>query len=704
MLHLPPEIYDAITILVERPRHFDNRYALRHEETYDGRSARKRLSILRLVNRPFCQSASIRLFRCIRATISGSSVSTDRWPLARLRELCTSPSCAPLVRRLEVGYHYFDHPGPDEWKPGSRYQLYAEDAARLLPVCLAALPNLEALDVRGPSFPSLNLGPAGSAGSTAHPISSLVEVPMRMFTDAVVSALRYIPLPRLVELNLRLAVTHEFGAFFPEHTTPCHIPVGDVMRRLRHLEISISDFTERDSRVTVRSDASLSALAGVHPNPDSAALPLRLVELAATSGNLELLSIRGSDMLNLDALRLGDGVSLRHLVLTRVSASAESMLHILEQSRYSLRGVRLTQVELNAGTWRDVLAALATFPLLCYFSVDSGGYSRSGASGHLVAPLPVTGGGSYIRSLEQADHDTLAALQRHAIRNRKGAGLLPYQRRDPYSYYAAEMENNSSTQDEPNLLGLPAEVRLVIYYFVFQGSRIEYDPSRRPPFRATRHWTVLATCKQIYDEGRKEYWRETRVHMGPRSGIADLAARLPDFVRDGVRHIRRLDVSSPSAARETPGCLARFAGLRTCELLVGPSIRLAFDICEEVDGGPDFPRESVQAGVLMADTRRFLERRRLLRLDNGCGQVAFLVQFNTTWKDHRPLFPPDPAHPETLCFVNLSTERFRCLSWRDREEFKRDYRYRGTEDRIWFEEEQFADLAEWRKSMAEAAE
>ncbi|RYP53679.1 hypothetical protein DL768_001405 [Monosporascus sp. mg162] len=434
MLHLPPELYDAITILVERPRSSGNRYALRHDETYDGvsREARKRLSVLRLVNRPFCQSASIRLFRCIRVTISGSSVNTDRWPLARLRELCASPSCAPLVRRLEVGYHYFDHPGPDEWAPGSRYQLYAEDAARLLPVCLAALPNLEALDVRGPSFPSLNLGPAGpagSAGSTAPPTSSLVEAPMRMFTDAVVSALRYIPLPRLVELNLRLAVTHEFGAFFPEHTTPCHIPVADVMRRLRHLEVSISDFTERDSRLTVRNNASLSALAGVHPNPDSAALPLRLVELAATSGNLELLSIRGSDMLNLDALRLGDGVSLRHLVLTRVSASAENMLHILEQSRHSLRGVRLTQVELNAGTWRDVLAALATFPLLCYFSVNSGGYSRSGASGHLVAPLPVTAGGSYIRSVEQADHDALSALQRHATQNRKGAGLLPYQRR-----------------------------------------------------------------------------------------------------------------------------------------------------------------------------------------------------------------------------------------------------------------------------------
>ncbi|RYP59224.1 hypothetical protein DL769_008633 [Monosporascus sp. CRB-8-3] len=432
MLLLPPEIYDAITILVEGPRPFDNRYALRHDEKYDDRprEARKRLSILRLVNRPFCRSASIRLFRCIRATISGSFVSSDRWPLARLRELCASPSCAPLVRRLEVGYHYFDHPGPDEWEPGSRYQLYAEDAARLLPVCLAALPNLEVLDVRGPSFPSLGLGAAGSAGSAAPPTSSLVEVPMRLFTDAVVSALRYVTLPRLAELNLRLAVTHEFGAFFPEHSTPCRIPIGDVMRRLRHLEISISDFTERDSRVTVRNDASLSALAGVHPNPDSASLPLRLIELAAMAGSLESLSVRGSDILDIDALRLGDGASLRHLGLTRVSVSAENMLHILEQSRYSLRGVRLTHVALNAGMWRDVLAALATFPLLCYFSVDSGGYSRSGASGHLVAPLPVRGGDGYIRSTEQADHDALGALQRHVIRNRKEAGLLPYRRRD----------------------------------------------------------------------------------------------------------------------------------------------------------------------------------------------------------------------------------------------------------------------------------
>ncbi|RYO93391.1 hypothetical protein DL766_000781 [Monosporascus sp. MC13-8B] len=434
MLLLPPELYDAITVLVEGPRPFDNRYALRHDERYDDRprEARKRLSILRLVNRPFCRSASIRLFRCVRATISGSFASTDRWPLARLRELCASPSCAPLVRRLEVGYHYFDHPGPDEWEPGSRYQLYAEDAARLLPVCLAALPNLEVLDVRGPSFPSLNLRAAGPAGSATPPTSSLVEEPMRMFTGAVVSALRYVPLPRLAELNLRLAVTHEFGAFFPEHTTPCRIPVDDVVRRLRHLEISISDFTERDSRVTVRDDTSLSALAGVHPNPESAALPLRLVELAAAGENLESLSIRGSDILDLGALRLGDGGAprLRHLGLTRVAASAENLLRMVEPCRYSLRSVRLTRVELDAGTWRDVLSMLATFPHLCYFSVDAGGYSRSGASGHLVAPLPVRGGGGYIRSVEQADHDALGALQRHVIRNRKEAGLLPYRRRD----------------------------------------------------------------------------------------------------------------------------------------------------------------------------------------------------------------------------------------------------------------------------------
>ncbi|RYP63493.1 hypothetical protein DL771_009238 [Monosporascus sp. 5C6A] len=256
------------------------------------------------------------------------------------------------------------------------------------------------------------------------------------------------------------------------------------------------------------------------------------------------------------------------------------------------------------------------------------------------------------------------------------------------------MQNSSPAQGEPSLLGLPAELRSVIYYFVFQGSRIEYDPSRRPAFGATRHWTVLGTCKRIYDEGRAEYWRETRLHMGPRSEIADLAARLPAFARDRVRHIRRLDASSsPSSAGETRGCLARFAGLRTCELLVGPSTPLAFDICEEVDGGPDLPHERVRSGALMADTRRFLERRRLLPLDNGRGEVAFLAQFNATWKDHRPLFPPDPAYPETLCFVNLSRERFRCLSWRDREAFKRDYQYRGTEDRIWFEEQQFADLA-----------
>ncbi|RYO93390.1 hypothetical protein DL766_000780 [Monosporascus sp. MC13-8B] len=153
------------------------------------------------------------------------------------------------------------------------------------------------------------------------------------------------------------------------------------------------------------------------------------------------------------------------------------------------------------------------------------------------------------------------------------------------------MENSSSIQGEPSLLGLPAELRFVIYNFPFRGSRIDYDPTRRPALRATRHWTVLAACKRIYEEGRTAYWRETRVHMGPGSEIAGLAARLPDFARGRMGHTRRLDALS---ARETPDCLVRFAGLRTCELLVGASARLAFEMCEEVDDGPDPPREGAR--------------------------------------------------------------------------------------------------------------
>lgn len=385
---------------------------MRRDETYDkktSREGRRRLSILRLVNKPFCQSASIRLFRCIRATIS-RSVRENRWPLTRLLAICNSPY-ASLVRRLQIGYNFFDHPDAREWEPGSRYHLYAEDSARVLPMCLSRLFRLEVLDVFGPTFPSIN---------------AAVEYQMRMFTDAVVSVLRYVRLPCLAELNLRLAVTREFGEFFYQYPTASRIPINDVMQQLRHLEIAVSDFTERDSRRNRH--ASLSALRETYPNADFLSSPLRLIELAAC---LESLAICGSDLLNMDSLQIGSEICLKYLGLSRVTISIDTIMHILEQCRYSLRGVHFFWVELNSGTWEEVLNKLSTFSQLSYVHISASGYSPTEANRHLLLeqpPIPV--GPEEIYTANDPDHRALGNLQRHVIAVRGKAGMLPYREGD----------------------------------------------------------------------------------------------------------------------------------------------------------------------------------------------------------------------------------------------------------------------------------
>ena len=326
------------------------------------------------------------------------------WPLQRLLEICNS-RYAPLVRRLHVGYSYFDHPGSHEWAPGSRYYLYAEDASRLLPVCIARLSCLEALDVCGPSFPWT--------------IASVAEEPTRLFTNAIVSVLRYVELPCLTELNLRLPVTHEFGELFTKHPSPSRIPVRDVMRRLRHLKISVSDFTVDDPSHT--RGAPRSALRDAYPNADFVASPLKLIELSA---GLESLAIRSSDMLNVDALELHDDVSLRSLKLSMLYTTATALMRILEHSRDSLRAVDLHMVELSDGVWDEVLHKLCACPHLWYWSISASGYSSSGSNEHLRLPSPQSQGvETRIASKNAADHDALWMLLDHIRENRVSAGI-----------------------------------------------------------------------------------------------------------------------------------------------------------------------------------------------------------------------------------------------------------------------------------------
>ena len=225
-----------------------------HEVPFHRDAANQRLKVLRLVNKQFCKSASDLLFNTVDATLHDSQRYVEKpWPLARLRSLADS-RCAPLVRRITVGFSSFSHEHP-------KTHVYIQDLAALLPLCLARFTNLLGLGVRGRT--SSYYSPEDAPGQITH---------ARLFTNAVAAALRYTDLSYLGELGLALPVASEFGQFAHDQDTPLRAPLVQVLGRLRHLSLSVCDASGRHGPV--------SLLKRRFPNAEHAVRPFRCIEMA----------------------------------------------------------------------------------------------------------------------------------------------------------------------------------------------------------------------------------------------------------------------------------------------------------------------------------------------------------------------------------------------------------------------------------------
>ncbi|KAL2818782.1 hypothetical protein BDW59DRAFT_126510 [Aspergillus cavernicola] len=315
-----------------------------------------------------------------------------RVSLSRLLEISNSP-LAVHMNHMSIG---FDHFGTHEsHRMESSTSLYEKDLAGVLPLCLARLHNIKALNLRTPS-PYI-------AGTTAEGV-----------INTVARILCYVPLPNLSELEIEFPTTLGFDLLFPITTSALQIPIDQVMRRLRHINISI---------VPNWPESPSDHLA--FPDKSHTKHMFKLIEYATS---LRSLSISGSapTPLPLDHIKFPQSLRLRYLNFNAVSISLSNLLSLVNQCADCIEYITCWSVTLNSGDWQHFLSRLCQLrpPDLLNVFVHSCGYSRTGESSHL-APTVTPPYGDELDTETQNDGDirVLATLERQVRANRAAAGL-----------------------------------------------------------------------------------------------------------------------------------------------------------------------------------------------------------------------------------------------------------------------------------------
>ncbi|EPE31610.1 hypothetical protein GLAREA_12366 [Glarea lozoyensis ATCC 20868] len=390
MMELPPEIHDRIVLYVEDPTFDDSQYIGRQCQLYDT-AGRERLSVLRLINKGFCRSASLRLFRIMHVKYPSSEMS-NHWAPKRLFELSQSQYCT-AVREIEVATERYKSDRP------AKLQLFTEDLAALLP---ASLCNFKSLSVLKLSFPN---------------------TPRSMCTELVGNIFRYVPLSSLNELHLALPLTCDFATLLKGETinssTSSRFSIKSIMKQLRYLSVSVCDGSGNGGQRYFQTPATPAQTA--FPNQSYSDQLFEFVQLAEKLSSLQVTS---THILNMDVLDTTYLQNLRYLELTSVKISHTTLLSMIQQSHEKMNSIWFCEVQLKSGTWKEVLVQLCCFPHLEAFRMDSCGYSTDGRSSKwALRLLPPIDELTDIETLYFADFFALGNLQRQIVANRHANGL-----------------------------------------------------------------------------------------------------------------------------------------------------------------------------------------------------------------------------------------------------------------------------------------
>jgi hypothetical protein len=182
------------------------------------------------------------------------------------------------------------------------------------------------------------------------------------------------------------------------------------------------------------------------PNHTHAIQLCRVVELAE---NLESLAIGSSEILNIDNMNLPDSLRLKSLKLQGISMLSHVFISIIEQCKDTITSIELERVELNSGSWQQVLLRMSRLSSLLDFYIGSCGYSRDGASSELrPGLLPPPDDPKDIETHNFLDIYALGNLQRQVNTNRLVAGLP---RVSDYDFRHAQRETLETVLEERNI-------------------------------------------------------------------------------------------------------------------------------------------------------------------------------------------------------------------------------------------------------------
>lgn len=238
---------------------------------------------------------------------------------------------------------------------------------------------------------------------------------------AIVSALRYVTLPRLEGLELFFPVAHDFKCFFLSGSTSLHIPMENILCRLKYLRLRVTAYTqEREQRYW--KTPVLPAHAAL-PNDLHAAHLLRLVELAP---NLTALDIGSTDILPFEIIRFSPALRLTSLCLVRILITFDHFCALIDQCKDYLKHIELCLVQLHSGTWHAVLTPLRQLPYLIDVCINSCGYPATGPNAHLVGILPEPDDPEPLETMNFADYEGLFELKKFVNANRVNLGLDPF--------------------------------------------------------------------------------------------------------------------------------------------------------------------------------------------------------------------------------------------------------------------------------------
>jgi hypothetical protein len=208
-------------------------------------------------------------------------------------------------------------------------------------------------------------------------------------------------------------------SFFEKELTASRIPIEHVLQQLHHLNVGVYDNTGHGGQRYW--STPLSAAKSSFPNATHAFQLFRFIKLAE---NLTSLQISSNDILNLDDLDFSSLDHLHILYLSDTAISSENFLSLIERCSETMSRIEFLRVELNSGTWQDILVQISQLRSLRYFHIDSSGYSQTGQSSHLAPGLlPPLDDPQDIETHNFLDYNALGNVQRKVNANRSAVQL-----------------------------------------------------------------------------------------------------------------------------------------------------------------------------------------------------------------------------------------------------------------------------------------